>query len=231
MKRSKRIDYKKFSKTGVKVQVEEQNQEVEEVTEISSLLRSISISEDLQNIDQKDNMQKQKIDSLKIDESTVAEDVDDFIDENEIDQSSTLEQIDTKINRMEQLRTSDRKRHNELKKLLQERYGDEYESGHEGKLQIMKSYIKNTNLVKKERSEKKLKADVKQKASSLKSDSFLAQEVKTSMIHLEEVFGVNVNEINDDEIATRKNDLPKEINKMESLSKRLHTICWNAQIQ
>ena len=231
MKRSKRIDYKKFSKTGVKVQVEEQNQEVEEVTEISSLLRSISISEDLQNIDQKDNMQKQKIDSLKIDESTVAEDVDDFIDENEIDQSSTLEQIDTKINRMEQLRTSYRKRHNELKKLLQERYGDEYGSAHEGKLQIMKSYIKNTNLVKKERSEKKLKADVKQKASSLKSDSFLAQEVKTSMIHLEEVFGVNVNEINDDEIATRKNDLPKEINKMESLSKRLHTICWNAQIQ
>ena len=105
MRRSKRIDYKKFSKTGEKVQVEEQNQEVEELAEISSLLRSISISEDLQNIDQEDNMEKQKIDLLKTDESTVvAEDVNDFIDENEIDQSSTLEEIDTKINRMEQLR-------------------------------------------------------------------------------------------------------------------------------
>ena len=43
MRRSKRIDYKKFSKTGEKVQVEQQNQEAEEVAEISSLLRSISI--------------------------------------------------------------------------------------------------------------------------------------------------------------------------------------------
>ena len=42
----------------------------------------------------------------------------------------------------------------------------------------MKSYIKNANVIKKERSEKKSKADVKQKASKLKSDIFLAQEVK-----------------------------------------------------
>ena len=97
----------------------------------------------------------------------------------------------------------------------------------------MKSYIKNANVVKKERSEKKSKADVKQKASKLKPDIFLAQEFKTSMILLEEVFGVDVNEINDDEIATRKNDLPKEINKMESLSKRLHNLfeCSNSVIE
>ena len=78
-------------------------------------------------------MEKQKTDSLKIDESTVAEDVDDFIDENEIDQSSTLEEIDTKINRMQQLRTSYRHLH-ELKTLLKERYGGEYGSVYEGKL-------------------------------------------------------------------------------------------------
>ena len=53
------------------------------------------------------------------------------------------------------------------------------------------------------------------------------------MIHLEKVFGVDVNEMNDDEIATKKNDFPKEINKMESLSKKFHNLleCSNSVIE
>ena len=233
MRNKKRIDYKKLNETGEKVPVEVENQEAEEVAEISSLLRSISISEDLQNIHQEDNMEKQKIDSLKIDESTLAEDVDDFIDENEIDQSSTLEEIDVKINRMEQLRTSYRRLHNELKTLLQESYGDQYGSSYECKLQMIKSFIKNANAVKKDKSEMKSKADVKQKSSKLRSDIFLAQEVKTSMTHLKEVFGVDLDEMNDDEITSRKNDLPKEINKVENLSKKVHNLleCSNPVIE
>ena len=57
MRRSKRLDYKKFSETGEiiqkEVEVEEDKQEVveeqgEEVAKLLNLLRSISISEDLQ---------------------------------------------------------------------------------------------------------------------------------------------------------------------------------------
>ena len=233
MRNKKRIDYKKLNETGEKVPVEVENQEAEEVAEISSLLRGISISEDLQNMHQEDNMEKQKIDSLKVDESTLAEDVDDFIDENEIDQSSTLEEIDVKINRMEQLRTSYRRLHNELKTLLQESYGDQYGSSYECKLQMIKSFIKNANAVKKDKSEMKSKADVKQKSSKLRSDIFLAQEVKTSMTHLKEVFGVDLDEMNDGEITSRKNDLPKEINKVENLSKKVHNLleCSNPVIE
>ena len=136
MRNKQRIDYKKLSETGEKVPVEDQNQEAEEVAELSRLLRSVSISEeDLSSQEiQENNMEKQKIDSLKINESTVAEDVDDFTDENEINQSSNLEEIDAMVNKMEQLRSSHRHLHIELKTLLQESYGDQYGSAYEYKL-------------------------------------------------------------------------------------------------
>ena len=217
------IDYKKLSETGERVPVEDQNkEEAEEVAEISRLLRSISICEDLDNIHQEENMEKQKIDSLKVDESTISGDAADFIDENEVDESCTVEQIDVKISKVEQLRTSYRQVHNELKILLQERYGTEYGSTYEDKIQMMKSYIKNANAVKKEMSEKRSKADIKQKASKLRSNIFMVQEVKTSMTYLEEVFGVDIDDnMNDDE---NDDDLPKEMKKVETLSKMLHNL-------
>ena len=217
------IDYKKLSETGERVPVEDQNkEEAEEVAEISRLLRSISICEDLDNIHQEENMEKQKIDSLKVDESTISGDAADFIDENEVDESCTVEQIDVKISKVEQLRTSYRQVHNELKILLQERYGTEYGSTYEDKIQMMKSYIKNANVVKKEMSEKRSKADIKQKASKLRSNIFMVQEVKTSMTYLEEVFGVDIDDnMNDDE---NDDDLPKEMKKVETLSKMLHNL-------
>ena len=42
-------------------------------------------------------MKKQKVVSLKVDESTLSEDIVDFIDENNADNSSTMEAIDSKI--------------------------------------------------------------------------------------------------------------------------------------
>ena len=60
-------------------------------------------------------MEKQRIDSLKVDEFTLAEDIADYIDENDVGNSSTVDEIDSKISRVEQLRTSCRRLHNELK--------------------------------------------------------------------------------------------------------------------
>ena len=53
-------------------------------------------------------------------------------------------------------------------------------------------------------SEKRSKADIKQKPSKLRSEPFLGQEVKSSIAHLEEVIRANVKVMKDDEIATRK---------------------------
>ena len=91
-----RINYKMFNETGEKEdKVDGQPEEVEtvEVGEISNLLRSISISGDIiKELDQtgeEDNMDKQIIDAVRVELSTIADVIEDFIDENEIDENST----------------------------------------------------------------------------------------------------------------------------------------------
>ena len=156
MKNRKRINYKVVSKTGDRTEVVEnqEQQEIEEVREISTLLRSISISEELQHLHQEDNMEKRRIDPLKVDEFTLAEDIADYIDEIDVGNSSTMEEIDSKISRIEQLRTSYRRLHNELTITLQDRYPEEYEEDYEKKLQ--KNYIKNVQSLMCQRRDQKL---------------------------------------------------------------------------
>ena len=58
--------------------------------------------------------------SLKVSEFTLAEDIADYIDKNDVGNSSTMKKIDRKISRVEQRRTSCRRLHNELKITLQD---------------------------------------------------------------------------------------------------------------
>ena len=67
-------------------------------------------------------MEKPRIDSLKVGEFNLAEDIADHIDENDVGDSSTVEEVDSKMRRVEQLRTSCRRLHNELKITVQDRY-------------------------------------------------------------------------------------------------------------
>ena len=108
-----------LSETGEKEEkVDGDLEEVEnvEVGEISNLLRSISISGDIsEGLDQTgegDNMVKQRINAIRVELSTIADDIEDFIDENEIDENSTTAEVDCKISKIEELRTSYRKLHN-----------------------------------------------------------------------------------------------------------------------
>ena len=76
-----------FSETGEKeekVDGQLEGTETVEVGEISNLLRSISISGDisegLDQIGEGDNMDKQRIDAIRVELSTIADDIEDFID-------------------------------------------------------------------------------------------------------------------------------------------------------
>ena len=121
MRKSKRINYKVFSETGEKEEkVDGQPEEAEavEVGEIRNLLSiSISgdISEGLDQIGEGDNMDKQRIDTVRGELSTIADDIEDFIDVNEIDENLTTSEVDCKVSKIKELRTSYRKLHNELK--------------------------------------------------------------------------------------------------------------------
>ena len=104
MIRSNRISYKVFSETGEKEEkVDGQPEEVGnvEIGEISKLLRSIrisgDISEGLDQIGEGDNMDKQRIDAIRVELSTIPDYIEDFMDENEIDENSTTSEVDYKI--------------------------------------------------------------------------------------------------------------------------------------
>ena len=119
-------------------------------------------------------MEKQRNNSLKGDQSTLAEDITDYINGNNVDDSSIMEKIDDKIRRIEQLGTSCRWLDNELNIIVQDRCAEVYEEGYEGKLHN----IKNANSVKKDISKKKSKAYIKQGASKAGSEILLGKEVK-----------------------------------------------------
>ena len=185
MRRSNRINYKVFSETGEKEEkVDGQPEEVGtvEIGEISKLLRSIrisgDISEGLDQIGEGDNMDKQRIDAIRVELSTIPDYIEDFMDENEIDENSTTSEVDYKIGKIEELRTSHRKIHNELKIFSDANYEELYGRDKEGQLSSMKDYIKKGNNLKKYAGTKKSEGDIKVNVSKVRTEMFLVQEVK-----------------------------------------------------
>ena len=65
-----------------------------EVSKLSNLLRSISVNEDLELVSSEENMSQEKIDALSIEESTIAEGISDFIDENQVEDMLDALEID-----------------------------------------------------------------------------------------------------------------------------------------
>ena len=61
----------------------------------------------------------------------------------------------------------------------------------------------------------------------------LVQEVKTSISYLEEIFKVDISNINDDEIKSRKDDMPKHIQQLDNLSQKMKNLleCANSVIE
>ena len=82
------------------------------VPKLSNLLKSIPISEDLQLVSSENqNMSQETIDALSIEESTIADDISDFTNENQVEDMLDASKIDSKIRKLEELRTGYRKKH------------------------------------------------------------------------------------------------------------------------
>ena len=77
----------------------------------------------------------------------IGEDMIDYIDENKVEDVLPTEEVDEKIQRIEELRTAYRRKHNELKVLL----------GSNGKKRLTseKNYIVKANMVKRDKSGRK----------------------------------------------------------------------------
>ena len=61
---------------------------------------------------------------------------------------------------------------------------------------------------------------------------FLLQEVKTIISYLEEIFRVDIRNLNDDKIKNTKSDISKHLQQLESLSKKIQNLleCANSVI-
>ena len=82
------------------------------VPKLSNLLKSIPISEDLQLVSSENqNMSQETIDALSIEESTIADDISDFTNENQVEDMLDASKIDSRIRKLEELRTGYRKKH------------------------------------------------------------------------------------------------------------------------
>ena len=94
-------------------------------------------------------MDKQKADALIIDEATIGEDIDGYIDENNVENMLSTEEVEEKIQRIEELRTAYRRKHNELKVLLGSNYEESYTEDGKKRLASVKNYIMKANMVKR----------------------------------------------------------------------------------
>ena len=77
-------------------------------------MKSISICEDLQLVSPDENISQEKIDVLSLEESTITNDISDFIDENHVEDMLDASEIDSKIRKLEDLRTGYKRKHKEF---------------------------------------------------------------------------------------------------------------------
>ena len=105
MSRSRKTNHQLFSETGEKVaKIEKQSKEWRICRDINLAKKYINQWR-IAKYKSKHQYGKQRLGSLKVYETTLAEDIDDFIDENEVHDECTLSEIECKVNNIEKLRT------------------------------------------------------------------------------------------------------------------------------
>ena len=146
-------------------------------------------------------MDKQKAYALVIDEAITGEDIDDYIDENNVVLS--IEEVDEKTQRIEELRTGYRRKHNELKVLLASDHEESYAQDGKKRLTPAKNCIMKANMVKRDKIERKLIPDTKSIESKKRSEELFFQEVKTTMRNLHSTLKTDVKHLSIDEVKER----------------------------
>ena len=106
----KRLDYNKLVETGertekqLKSEEETERDDIVEVPELLNLLKSISVSEDLQLGSTEENMSRENIDAFSRGKWTKPGGISDFIDKNQEENILDESELDSKISKVEELR-------------------------------------------------------------------------------------------------------------------------------
>ena len=177
-------------------------------------------------------MDQEKTSQLQTEQATLADDINDFIDENNLDDNiSDIEDIESCISRIEQIRSKYRRTPKDLSKL-----SDNYEINY-GKefletITSIKCYIKEANRRKGMIQQLQKEADVEKKDNERKIEvqkqikkneacQFQINEINQLVKELNEEFKIKPDEIEDEHLLQMKNEIKETNNKMDRLSLRI----------
>ena len=172
---------------------------------------------------------------LDVEQLTVSEDIDDFLEENEIEDIDT-EEFEQVGKRAEELRTLYRTVHNKLKTLLGAQvYADEYQAAATEKLDAIKQYIKGLKKARKDYNEN---VNTKDNDSKSNKFEFLKKEFETMAAGVEKQFILDDSKwssVDDQQLTKRKesvDDDAKTISQMHDLIKDIMDVSTNkAELQ
>ena len=180
-------------------------------------------------------MDQEKISQLQTEQAALADDINDFLDENNLDDNIIdIEDIESWISQIEQLRGKHRRTHKDLSKL-----SDNYEINY-GKefletIASIKCYIKEANRRKGTIQQLQKEADVEKKHNERKIEvqkqikkngacQFYINKINQLMKELNDEFKIKPNEIEDEHLLQMKNKIKENNNKMDRLSSRIKNL-------
>ena len=219
-----RIDYQVLNSSGEKVEKLDKSNQLEEsetaITELSDLLTNCSLYESKMT-DSKEGI----FNKLTIEESTIYDDMNDFIDENSIeDIQESFEDLDNIINKTEKFRTIYRSKHKELQAYLGEDCYNQYASTFMAQLAKLKQFITDAKNAKRNlRSQRDQKLNDEKEANN-KAMDFTINNVLSVMDNLEAEVKIDIAETSDDELLRRKEIKISLFNSIENLSNKIKDI-------
>ena len=168
------------------------------------------------------------MDQVSVDQLTLAADIRDVIDRNPRDEIISIKEIELVLMNREQLRTQYRNTHIQLQLYLKDEYEKSHRKQYDALLSEIKVYIKELKCKKHSINDVKISAERNEIHAKQKSLKFLISETKRSIYELGKEFNKDISSANDDEVRYMKNNLNKQISKVDNISKNFKKLIENA---
>ena len=229
LRKNDKIDYKLYSSTGQKCVVTSEESHVKAnessvespTKEISSLLTNFSINSD-------NNSNSNNMEQVNIDQLTLAEDINDIIDENPLKDIDISEEIKCVIDKLEQNRTQYRNLHIQLKLQMGENYEKLYQREYDCTLNNIKQYIKEGKCKQRSLTQIVVAEKRNEIIAKQKSIEFSINETKRRIKKLKASFEKTLENLEDEEIVTIRESLSSKTKELENISKSVKELIQNS---
>ena len=195
------------------------------VNQVTNLPTSSSNNTTHSNINTHNITPTMDANQLAVEESTISEDIDDFLGENEVeDVGDELSDYDALAKRAEMFRSSYRNLHKQLQTVMAEAYEPKYEPAYSNKLKSIKEYINSLKHYKRKLQES---AKNEQSTSTKAKYDFLKKQFDSMYKELTDYLIADVSgwvSLSDIDVSKRRQDLSGKEKMIQSLSEIVRDI-------